>query len=132
MKTYEMTVSDLMSTALLTVKASDPLIEARADMEIGVVRHLPVVDDRGRLVGIVSDRDLVRTPARRKVADVMSRDIVTARPEEPAHVAASHMLEHRIGSIPVVDDDGALLGVVTVTDYLALARRALLGLPLER
>ena len=42
-----MTVSDLMTTNLITIKASEPLKEARADMEIGVIHHLPVVDDRG-------------------------------------------------------------------------------------
>ena len=47
MKRYEICVRDLMSTALLTVKASEPLSEAHVEMEIGVVRHLPVIDDRG-------------------------------------------------------------------------------------
>lgn len=121
-----------MTTALMTINASEALSEAKIDMEMGLVHHLPVVDDRGRLVGIVSDRDIVRRSDKRRVADVMSRDLVTTRPDSPAHMAASMMLDFRIGSIPVVDDDGALVGVVTITDYLALARRALLGLPLER
>jgi CBS domain-containing protein len=121
-----------MTTAVMTIRANEPLAEARIDMEVGLVRHLPVVDDRGRLVGIVSDRDLVRRTDKRKVADVMSRDIVTTRPDAPAHLAASMMLEFRIGALPVVDDEGELVGVVTITDYLALARRALLGLQLER
>lgn len=132
MKHHELKVSDLMTTAIMTINASEPLSEAKIDMEMGLVHHLPVVDDRGRLVGIVSDRDIVRRADKKRVADVMSRDIVTTRPDAPAHVAASMMLDFRIGSVPVVDDDGALVGVVTITDYLALARRALLGLPLER
>jgi CBS domain-containing protein len=132
MKHLELKVSDLMTTALMTIKASEPLSEAKIDMDAGLVHHLPVVDDRGRLVGIVSDRDIVRRSDKKKVADVMSRDLVTTRPDSPAHQAASLMLDFRIGSVPVVDDDGALVGVVTVSDFLALARRALLGLPLER
>jgi len=125
-------VADLMSTALMTVNASEPLAEAKIDMEVGLVRHLPVVDERGRLVGIVSDRDLTRRNDKKRICDVMSRDVVTTKPDAPAHLAASMMLDLRIGSVPVVNDDGALVGVVTMTDYLALARRALLGLPLER
>jgi CBS domain-containing membrane protein len=132
MKNYDLKVADLMTTALMTINASEPLGEARVDMEMGLVRHLPVVDDRGRLVGIVSDRDIVRRTDKKRVADVMSRDVVTTRPDTPAHLAASMMLDFRIGSLPVVDDDGALIGVVTITDYLGLARRALLNLPLER
>ena len=121
-----------MTTALMTINASEPLAEAKIDMQMGLVHHLPVVDDRGHLVGIVSDRDIVRRADKKRVADVMSRDVVTTRPDAPAHLAASMMLDFRIGSLPVVDDDGALVGVVTVTDYLGVARRALLGLPLER
>ena len=125
-------VADLMSTALMTINASEPLAEAKIDMEVGLVRHLPVVDEHNRLVGIVSDRDLMRRNEKKRVADVMSRDVVTTRPDSPAHLAASMMLDMRIGSVPVVNDEGLLVGVVTLTDYLALARRALLGLPLER
>lgn len=132
MKHLDLKVSDLMTTSLMTINASEPLSEAKVDMEMGLVHHLPVVDDRGRLVGIVSDRDIIRRSDKKRVCDVMSRDLVTTRPDSPAHLAASMMLEFRIGSVPVVDDDGALVGVVTLTDFLSLARRSLLGLPLER
>ena len=132
MKAKDLTVSDLMTTALMTINASEPLSEAKLDMQSGLVHHLPVVDDRGHLVGIVSDRDIVRRADKKRIADVMSRDVVTTRPDAPAHLAASMMLDFRIGSLPVVNDDGALVGVVTITDYLAVARRALLGLPLGR
>jgi CBS-domain-containing membrane protein len=135
MKPYDLEVADLMSTAVISVRASEPVSEAHAEMQVGVVRHLPVIDDRGRLVGILSDRDVLRsTTARRpqNVADIMTRDVVTVRPEEAAHRAASAMLDHKISSLLVVDDTETLVGVVTMTDYLELARRALLGLPLER
>lgn len=135
MKRYEICVRDLMSTALLTVKASEPLSEAHVEMEIGVVRHLPVVDDRGQLVGLLSDRDILRAvtakqPAR--VADVMTRHVITIRPDAHAHEAADLMLDRKISSLPVVDETGALVGLITLTDFVDLARRALLGLPLER
>ena len=135
MKRHELRVQDLMTTALLTVNASEPIAEAHAEMEIGVVRHLPVIDERGRLVGVLSDRDVLRVLSSKKptrVAEVMSRDVITTRPEANAHVAADLMLEHKISSLPVVDDTGALVGLVTQTDYMELARRALLGLPLGR
>lgn len=135
MKAYNLKVGDLMSTAVISVRTSDPVTEARVQMELGVFHHLPVVDDRGRLVGILSDRDLLRAARLhqpQKVADVMTRDVVTVRPQEPAHRAAAAMLDHKISSLLVVDNAGTLVGVVTLTDYVELARRALLGLPLER
>lgn len=132
MKARDLTVADLMTTQLLTVKASEPLKEAKAEMEMGVVRHLPVVDDRGRLVGVVSDRDLLAHKRGHRVADIMTREVITTRPDAPAAEAASVMLDHKISSVLVVNDEQKLVGVVTQTDYLELARRALLGLPLER
>lgn len=135
MKAHPLTVADLMSTALITVSANDPVTGAHAEMEVGVVRHLPVIDDRGHLVGVLSDRDVLRATAGKKpqrVADIMTRDVVTTRPETAAHTAAGLMLEYSISSLMVVDESLTLVGVVTMTDFVELARRSLLGLPLER
>jgi CBS domain-containing protein len=135
MTRHDLTVSDLMSTALITVNRNDPVTGAHAEMQVGVVRHLPVVDERGRLVGLLSDRDLLGALGAKppkKISDVMTRDIISVRPESKAHAAAALMLENKISSLPVVDEKGTLVGLVTQTDYLELARRALLGLPLER
>lgn len=135
MKPNRVHVVDLMSTALVTVAESDLVTEAQARMAVGLIRHLPVVDDRGRLVGVLSDRDLLRVAATTRplrVGEIMSRDVVTIRSDAPAHQAAALMLDHQIGSVAVVDDGDALVGLVTQTDFLDVARRALLGLALER
>jgi CBS domain-containing membrane protein len=135
MKAPKLRVVDLMTTAVITANASETIKEAHADMQVGVIRHLPVLDDRRRLVGLLSDRDVLRALGAKKsgrVADFMTREVVTIRPEAQAHEAASLMLDLKIGSLPVVDDEGTLVGVVTQTDFLEVARRALLGLPLER
>ncbi len=135
MKPIRVKVVDLMSTALVTVAESEPVTEAQARMEVAGIRHLPVVDDRGRLVGVLSDRDLLRAAAATRplrVGEIMSRDTVTIRSDAPAHQAATLMLERQIGSVVVVDDGDALVGLVTQTDFLDVARRALLGLALER
>jgi len=128
-------VSDLMSTAVITVHETEPVTGAHAEMQVGVIRHLPVIDARGHLVGVLSDRDVMRSIAKQKpqrVGEIMTRDVVTTSPETPAHVAAKLMLDHKISSILVVDETAALVGVLTQTDYLELARRALLDLPLAR
>lgn len=121
-----------MSTALVTVKANDGLTSARAEMQVGTIRHLPVVDDRNRLVGVISDRDILAAHGAKRVVDIMTRDVITIRPDASAVDAATVMLDNKISSVLVVDDDGTLVGMVTQTDYLDLARRSLLGLPLER
>lgn len=135
MKAPALRVADLMTTALTTVHASDPVTGAHAEMQVAGIRHLPVIDERGRLVGVLSDRDVLRAIAAKKsvrVADVMTRDLVTALDQAPADVPAELMLEQNISSVLVVDDANTLVGMVTMTDYLHLARRALRGQPLER
>jgi CBS domain-containing membrane protein len=135
MKRYDVHVGDLMSTALVTIRSNESIQEAHAEMAIGVFRHLPVVDDRGHLVGMLSDRDILSALHGRKprnVAEVMSRDVITTRVNTPAYSAAQTMLDNKIGSLPVLDSSGALVGIVTQTDFLDVARRALVGLPLER
>ena len=133
MKHRPLTVSDLMVTAVITVHADETVRSAHADMDMGSFRHLPVLDQRGRLVGILSDRDVLRALSRPKeitVAEVMTRDPVTVRPDTGAHVAAQIMIDRKIGSLPVVGEDGHLIGLITQTDFLDVARRALLSLPL--
>ncbi len=133
MKQPKLTVSDLMVTAVVTVREDETLYEAHADMEMGAFRHLPVLDARGRLVGILSDRDLLRALSRSEpttIGDVMTRAPLTVLADTDAHEAAEIMLDHRIGSLPVVGDDGALIGLITQTDFLDVARRALLRMPL--
>jgi CBS domain-containing protein len=133
MKHRVLTVADLMITAVITVRADATVIDAHADMELGAFRHLPVLDDRGRLVGILSDRDVLRALGRPRdttVAEVMTRDVVFVRPHQAAHLAARIMIDRRIGALPVLGDDGGVIGLVTQTDLLDVARRALLSLPL--
>lgn len=134
MKPRELTVADLMTTALITVAPDDAIGAAHEEMELGVVRHLPVVEG-GKLVGVLSERDVSRALASgrvHRVADIMVRDMVTTRPTALAHIAARTLVDKQIGSLLVTDEHGVLLGVVTQTDFVELARRALLGLPLER
>jgi CBS domain-containing protein len=62
----------------------------------------------------------------------MTRDVTTVRPDTPASDAATILLERKIGSLPVVNSDGQPIGIVTETDFLQVARRALLGKMPER
>jgi CBS domain-containing protein len=97
------------------------------------VRHLPVVDARHRLVGILSDRDLLGAVRRgtraRPVRDHVTEAPRTVTPDTPAHVAADLMIHGRFGALPVVDTAGHLLGIITETDLLEVARIALLAEP---
>jgi CBS domain-containing membrane protein len=123
-------VGDLMSTAVITVRDTDSIGIADAQMKLGAIRHVPVVDQKQNLVGILSSRDVLLALAKGKksirVGETMSRNPVTVTPETPVHEAIELMLEHRFGSLPVLGGgDGHLLGIVTDTDILIVAREVL-------
>jgi len=126
-------VSDLMTTSLVTVTPATAVSQADADMRSAGIRHLLVVDDRQHLVGILSNRDLLGPLSRTggktaHVGDVMTRAVKTVTADGSARRAAALLLEHKIGCLPVIGEEGQLVGVVTETDFLRLAYE-LLGRP---
>ena len=126
------TVEDFMSTAVITMKESDTLSAAQIQMKMAEIRHLPVVDAKGHVVGVLSDRDILRNLTRLEgtpmpVSQIMSRRVRTALPTMPAAEAAALLLEHRFGCLPVVGDDEQVVGIVTETDFVKIAEQALRG-----
>ncbi len=120
-----MTVSDLMTTALITMKPKDTVASADVDMRLAAIRHIPVVDDRGKLVGILSNRDILRAVgggSNATIGDIMTKSVHTVTEDTPAAEAAEIMLEHKIGALPVVGDGNQLVGLVTESDFVAVAR----------
>ena len=137
MKRKKLLVEDLMSTALITMKEDATVASAQLEMHLASIRHIPVVDGRHHVVGIISSRDLLRAQsegkrAELKVGQVMTRTVRTVRTDIPADVAADVMLEGKFGSLPVVGDEGQRSGIVTESDFLAVARDALRGVDLSR
>lgn len=121
-------VRDLMTRDPITLTPEASVAEALQIFREREIRHVPIVDE-GELVGIVSDLDLTEaSPAPDdpnykeavesiRVGDVMSRDVVTAHPQDPTGYAAKEMYEKKLDALPVVDDQ-ELLGIVTSTDVM--------------
>jgi CBS domain-containing protein/gamma-glutamyl:cysteine ligase YbdK (ATP-grasp superfamily) len=127
------TVGQIMSTDLFTVRPDDLVELAARVMEWRDVRHVPVEDNEGRLVGLVSHRSLLRLLAegsheneREPVAvrNIMKTDPVSVSPAMSVKEAVKLMRRHRIGSLPVVEN-GHLVGIVTVYDFLESSARLL-------
>jgi acetoin utilization protein AcuB len=135
-----MLVRDVMQTKVITASPETTLPDALKLVTQRRVRHLPVVDDGGDLIGILSDRDLKRAMAspatsleahellflldRLRVEEIMTRTVVTIGPTSPVEEAARLMLQDKIGALPVLDE-GKLVGIVTETDVLGLFVEAL-------
>ncbi len=120
-----------MSKPVITVEKNDSMQQAATLMKENRIRLLPVID-KGKLCGILSDRDLKRASAsdatsldvhellylvsKIKVADIMTRDVVTVNQDWTMEEAADLMLDRKISGAPVVDDKRQLCGVITQTD----------------
>lgn len=127
-----LTVGDVMKTDLKTMHEDDAISTADWEMSLDEIRHILVVDGDGKLVGILSDRDVLR--ASRDIGDrevpigrIMCRDVLTIEADAPAATAALRMLRGRYHALPVVDERGCPIGIVTSTDFLEVAYRALGG-----
>ncbi len=124
------TVEQFMAVDLFTVRPEDILDLAASLMHWKHVRHVPVEDDAGHLIGIVSHRDLLELfalgkitgPAQLVVGDVMKTDLITVAPETSALEALELMRERRIGCLPVIKDD-KLVGLVTAYDFLTVSAK---------
>jgi acetoin utilization protein AcuB len=128
------TARDLMTGTPVTVTPATTLGEAARILQTLDIRHLPVVDEEGTLVGMLSDRDLrgLTTPVAldadavavtqpslgARVASAMSSDVLRVEAEDDVAVVVELMLEYKVGAVPVVDADGALVGIVSYVDVL--------------
>ena len=123
------TIKDLMTRDVVVVKTRQGLTRAMDIMSNDRIRHLPVVDDAGRLIGLVTQRDLLAAgdALDGRIGDLMQAEIKTVSPLTPAYEAAYLLLRHDIGCVPVTDNHGVLLGIVTDTDFVRVAYQCLGG-----
>lgn len=134
-----MRVEDLMTSKVFTVEQHDLIDRVFFLIHYERIRHLPVVE-KGKVIGIVSDRDLykalgpksnsnaIEAPTGtgnvemhvvpKKVQHIMHRGVITVSPETYASEAAAKMADNKIGALPVVDKDNKLVGILSSTDIL--------------
>lgn len=118
----ELLVRQLMTDDVVTLFEEQTLPLANDIMKLRHIRHLPVIDDHRRLVGLVTHRDVIAAhDADIQVAEMMNRDLWTVHPSTTALRAAELLRDHRFGCLPVVDDDGRLVGIITEADFLGFA-----------
>ena len=131
-----MRVEELMTSKVFTVEPHDMIDRVFFLIHYEKVRHLPVIE-KGKVIGIVSDRDLYKTLGPKsnsnsievasnetelhvipkRVQNIMRRGVLTISPDSYASEAAAMMVENKIGALPVVKDD-KLVGILSSTDIL--------------
>lgn len=138
-----MRIKDLMTTNVLTVRVTTQLKDAARLLAEHRISGLPVVDDDGRVLGVLSEGDILYKEtgmkdrpgfferllsgpatgfelklAARTVGEAMSAPAVTIGPTRPVTVAATTMIDEGVNRLPVVDDEGRLVGIVTRADLV--------------
>lgn len=130
-----MLVGERMSSPVITIHPEMPMQDALKLMHQERVRRFPVVDKRGRLVGIVSDKDLLNASpsaatslsvyevnyllSKLTVKEIMNRDVITITEDTPLEEAARIMADNKIGGLPVIRDN-EVIGIITETDLFKI------------
>jgi CBS domain-containing protein len=133
-------VKEWMSSKVVTASPSMRISEAHQVMKDAKVRRLPVVNGQGVLVGIVTIGDVREASpsdattlsiwelnylwAQLTVERIMTQKVLTVSPETPILTAAEMMLENKISGLPVVDDKGKVVGVLTESDIFRMLVRS--------
>jgi CBS domain-containing protein len=119
-------IRELMTVKPRTVKVGDSVVEAAKLMKGEDAGIAPIVDG-DRLVGVVTDRDIAirvvaegRDPESTTVDDIASQNVVTVDPQQDLDEALRLMAQHQLRRLPVVEEDGKLVGIVAQAD---VARR---------
>jgi acetoin utilization protein AcuB len=121
-----MRLRDIMTESAKTISIDATVGDARAAMASEGIHHLPVLDRQGDIAGLVSDRDLRNRSEAVPVANIMSRRVATATPETTVRQAANLLRGRSIGCLPI-QQDGRLVGMVTISDLLALLAADIVG-----
>lgn len=117
-------VADVMISKVVTLSPHNSFSEAANLMNDRYFRHCVVVDAHGQLVGVISDRDILRALARnpnarsKSLDQIMTQNPVTVRRNTPIAEAVSKIVSKRINCLPVVEENGTVCGIVTSTDLL--------------
>lgn len=120
--------SQIMQTTVISVSAGDSVTKAWRNLRGHTIHQAPVLDDDGRLVGIVSERDLLTAinvdggnileSLDRQVRDVMTSPVVAAAPVTDIRRVAAAMIDHGVDGVPITSETGRLLGFVSRGDIL--------------
>jgi CBS domain-containing protein len=115
-------IKELMTVKPRTVKQGDSIVDAAKLMKGEDTGVAPIVDG-DRLVGVITDRDIAirvvaegRDPQSTKVEDVASQNLVTIDPQQDLDEALRLMAQHQVRRLPVVEEDGKLVGIIAQAD----------------
>jgi len=117
------TAKDVMTVAVISVTPNTPIDEAMAILIENKISGLPIVDDDGHLVGILTEADRLKmlrnqdAQTMKQVGDVMTRNVVSVLPDTPLHEVSDLLLSGAMRRVPVIDN-GSVVGIVSRRDLV--------------
>ena len=131
-------LKDIMSKKVISIKVNALFSEIPKKLRTAGIRHLPVIDDSGKFVGLMTERELYKIHSPRKLMDgtwyydeemlndiilkhVMIKDVFCLGPESSMGEALVYMANHKSGCIPIVDENHLLKGIITQYDFIKKA-----------
>ena len=129
-------IAEVMCTEVLTLEPDDSLHDARQLMAKHHIRHIPIVGDNNRLIGLVSQRDVLAAAdstlvVSTEVADaqeayvalsaIMTEQVRTVNENDSLRGAALYLQRHKVGCLPVIAEDQTLIGIITDSDFVGIA-----------
>lgn len=120
-----MLARDIMTADVITIKANAHIYELTRKLSEGKVSGLPVCDELGQVIGVVSEADLIGLKHGSRVRDIMSREVISVDSDTPVQKVACILAEHRIKRVPVYDGGDRMVGIISRADIVdAMARGA--------
>ena len=124
-----MQISHIMNREVVCMTEADTIFAAWGKMKSHRIRHIPILDDNGRISGILSDRDIINAFAEMAgqqdmyaaLKDYMSIKPYCCTAKSTVKEVARILIERKIDSAPVIDENGFVTGIVTSTDFIKLA-----------
>jgi CBS domain-containing protein len=123
-----MKAQELMTSLPLTCGPQSNLAEVAQLMWKGDCGIVPITDDSGKLLGVITDRDICiaaatqdRAPSSIRTAEMPHGDVFACRPEDDAQIALTLMRERRVRRVPVTTNDGTLVGILSINDLALMA-----------
>ena len=122
-------VGEIMTNDVITLEKSDPISKAVSTMTENNIRHIPIVDTEKQLLGIISQRDVLKAGADNSdkntvgaitVSEIMTEKTLTTHPKESLRAAGLTLQKHKYGCLPVIDGN-KLVGIITDTDFVSIA-----------
>lgn len=120
--------SEIMSSPVFTIGPEVSVSDAWSEFVEKKIHHIPVISEDGKITGIISDRDILKkflcsddnngNVKDLKIREIMSVEVIATAPLTDIRRVAKAMLDHHIGAMPVISEDGSLAGIITRSDIL--------------